>query len=31
MLKETPKGDFEITFGNGTVLGVSPVVTIKSQ
>ena len=29
ILKETPKGDFEITFGNGTVLGVSPVAGNK--
>ena len=29
ILKETPKGDFEITFGNGTVLGISPVAGNK--
>ena len=29
ILKETPKGDFEISFGNGTVLGVSPVAGNK--
>ena len=29
ILKETPKGDFEITFGNDTVLGVSPVAGNK--
>mgnify|MGYP006233065647 FL=1 len=29
ILKETPKGDFELTFGNGTVLGVSPVAGNK--
>ena len=29
ILKETPKGDYEITFGNKTVLGKSPVAGNK--